>query len=85
MNKWRITWGDNSWTDSDVLGAHLVAVADLLEQDSWTSISPWTGPKSLAAWIVVLVASQGRDLDETIAEVYSAPAADVIAALTTVD
>jgi hypothetical protein len=85
MTHWRITWGHQSWTDRDVNGAHLVAVADLLEQDSWTSISPWTGPKSLAAWIVVLVASQGRELDDALAEVYSAPAADIIAALTTVD
>ena len=85
MNRWRITWGDESWTDSDVNGAHLVAVADLLEQDSWTSISPWTGPKSLAAWLVVLVASKGRDLDDTIAEIYSAPAAQIVAALSTAD
>jgi hypothetical protein len=85
MTYWRITWGDHSWTDSDVSGAHLVAVADLLEQDSWTSISPWTGPKSLAAWIVVLVASQGRELDDALAEVYSAPAAKILAALSTPD
>ena len=83
MNHWRITWGDKSWTDNDVTGAHLVAVADLLEQDSWTSVTPWTGPKALAAWIVVLVASQGRDLDETLAEVYSAPASQLVGELST--
>jgi hypothetical protein len=39
----------------------------------------------LAAWIVVLVASQGRELDDALAEVYSAPAAKILAALSTLD
>lgn len=82
MQPWTITWGDRTWTDQDVTAAHLVAVADLLGADSWTSASPWTGPKALAAWIAVLVAASKGDLDEALAEVYAASGGTLLGALT---
>ena len=84
MNKWTITWDEHKWTDDDVLGAHLVAVADVLGADSWTAISPWTGVKALSAWIVVLLAStNGGDMDEALKNVYGASGAKLVGALAT--
>ncbi len=84
MNKWKITWDEHQWTDDQVLGAHLVAVADLLGGDSWTSISPWSGVKALSAWIVVLLTSvNGGDADEALAEVYGATGAKILGSLAT--
>lgn len=85
MKNWKITWGGHSWTDEDVTAAHLVAVADILGGDSWTSASPWTGPKALAAWVTVLLGIATGDLDEALAEVYSASGARLIGALSNRD
>jgi hypothetical protein len=82
MKPWRITWGDRSWTDEDVTAAHLISVADLLGVDSWETASPWTGPKSLGAWVAVLLASATADLDAAISEVYGASGTKFIGALT---
>lgn len=80
MTPWTITFGDHTWTDEQVTTAHAVAVAELIG-DTWDAVSPWTGPKSLAAWIAVLEAARvgGKDAFETaVVAVYSLP----IAALT---
>lgn len=85
-NSWQIKWDDNTWTDENVLGAHLVAVADLIGADSWTAVSPWTGIKALAAWCVVLLSTtDGYDLDSALTAVYGAPGAKVVGALSTRD
>ena len=86
LQNWKITWGDNSWTDLDVTGAHLVAVADLLGADDWKSTSPWNGPKALAAWCVALISPLHKgDLDKALAEVYGAPGMKLLSALSSRD
>lgn len=82
MKPWKLTWGEQSWTDEDVTAAHLIAVADMLGADSWTSASPWTGPKSLGAWVAVLLASASGDLEAAMTEVYGASGTKFIGALT---
>jgi hypothetical protein len=86
LRNWKITWGDNSWTDLDVTGAHLVAVADLLGADDWKSTSPWNGPKALAAWCVIFVSSLYEgDIDKALTVVYSASAEQLLSALSSRD
>lgn len=80
-NRWVITWGERSWSDEDVTAAHMVAVDDLLGGSSWTSASPWTGPKTLAAWVAVLLGTSTGDLEGAIAEVYAASGAQLVGAL----
>lgn len=81
MKSWKLTWGERSWTDEDVTAAHLIAVAELLGEDAWTSTTPWSGPKALGAWITVLLASATGDLDEAMSDVYGAQGAKFIGAL----
>lgn len=64
MRPFVITWGDRSWTDEQCASAHVIAVADVLGTEGF-EVSPWDGPKQLAAWIAVLLAaSRVSELDE---------------------
>lgn len=72
MKPWTITFDGRSWTDEDASTAYAVAVADLIG-DSWDAVSPWTGPKSLAAWITVLSATSADDLGRALMAVYAMP------------
>ena len=76
-----ITWGERSWTDEDIVGSDLADLT-LLLQGSWEVLDPWAHPVSLMAYIAVLEhRSSGRDMDEVFAEVQSAKAADILAAI----
>lgn len=59
MNKtpWTIQWNGQVFTDAAATAGHVIAVADILEADVGFDVSPWDGPKQLAAWIAVLVAA----------------------------
>lgn len=76
MRDWQITYGDKSWTDRDALVAHVVAVAELIG-DTWDAVSPWSGPRSLAAWVAVLVAADTGNLDQAVRDVYGMPVTDL--------
>lgn len=78
MKAWTITFGEHIWTDEDATTAHLVAVSELLG-DSWESVSPWNGPRSLAAWLAVLLATKSGDLDAAVSAVYAMPVAMLLA------
>lgn len=81
MRDWSITWGEQTWTSEDAKGAHLSIVAELTG-DSWEAISPWSGPRSLQAWIAAFLATEnGGDLPAAIAAVYAAPVGDFVDAL----
>lgn len=83
MTPWKITFGEHVWTDDQVLTAHAVTVAELIG-DTWDVVSPWTGPKSLAAWIAVLeAATVGGDgaLEAAVVAVYRLPIAELAACL----
>lgn len=82
MKDWSITWGENTWTSEQAKGAHLSIVSELTG-DAWDAISPWSGPRSLQAWIVAFLATEnGGDLAAAMAAVYVAPVSDFIDALT---
>lgn len=82
MKRWSIVWGDKTWTHRDARGAHLAMVAEL-SGDAWDSVSPWSGPRALQAWIVAFVATgNGGDLPAALAAVYAAPLDQFIDALT---
>lgn len=82
MKPWTITFEDRTWTDEQASTAHAVAVAELIG-DSWDAVSPWTGPKSLAAWLTVLVASEpGWDLEKALRLVYALPISELGGCLT---
>lgn len=72
MKAWKITWGEHSWTEEDTSSGHLIAVADLLETGAGFDVSPWDGPKQLAAWITVMLATDR-------ARVTTRPVAQVVA------
>lgn len=81
MSTWKITYKDQTWTDSDVTTAHIVSVAELIG-DSWQAMSPWSGPRSLAAWLAVLIAaSRPVDLAVAIMEVYALTPAELAGVL----
>lgn len=90
MKAWKITWGESSWTDEDVSSGHVIAVADLLDAGVGFDVSPWDGPKQLAAWITVMsaadkVRAHGGDIEalvtESMAEVYMSSPSRLLAAL----
>lgn len=83
MNRWKITWRDNTWTSDEMKAAHMLSVAELLGSDQWESVSPLSGPLALGAWLTVLIASgNGGDLAAARDEVYQAPIADIVDSLT---
>lgn len=86
MRPFAITWGEHTWTDVDVLAAHVISVADILGGTGF-DVSPWDGPKQLAAWIAVFRSIEyagddpERAVGRAIAEVYAAPADKLLMAL----
>lgn len=80
MKAWTITFGNKSWTDRQVSTAHAVAVADLVG-DNWDAVSPWTGPRVLAAWLAVLITSDTGDLDASVKAVYALPIDELVGCL----
>jgi len=68
---WTIRFDGHEWSDTDVSTAHAVGVAELIG-DSWDVVSPWTGPRSLAAWVAVLYGTV-VGIDEAFAAVYRMP------------
>lgn len=95
MRAFTITWGDRSWSDEEVVAAHVISVAELLG-DVGFEVSPWDGPRQLAAWIAVMSSidalraeGPGDDIEATTArlvstasrEVYAAPADKLLMAL----
>lgn len=81
MKPWTITYGGHTWTDTNATVLHMVAVAELTD-DSWAAVSPWSGPRQLAAWLAVLLSTVVGDLDQATATVYAMSPTDLAAALT---
>jgi hypothetical protein len=79
--KWLITWGESSWSDSDLTGEHLVLM-QLGVNKGW-SLMPTEGPIQLISTIAALVAvAEQRPFDEVCAEVRKAGAQQLLEALT---
>lgn len=95
MRAFTITWGDRSWSDDEVVAAHVISVAELLG-DVGFEVSPWDGPRQLAAWIAVMSsidalrtegpgddieATSRRLMGEALQAVYAASADKLLMAL----
>lgn len=80
MKPWTIKFRGFEWSDETATTAHLVAVAELIG-DGWDSVSPWNGPRVLAAWVAVLVASDAGDLDAAVNLVYAVPVVELLGCL----
>ena len=80
MKPWTISFRGHEWSSDTVTTAHVVAVAELIG-DGWDSVSPWNGPRVLAAWLAVLVASDAGDLDAAVNLVYAVPAVELLGCL----
>lgn len=84
MKPWIITYGGHTWTDGKATVVHAVAVAELTD-NSWAAMSPWNGPRYLAAWLAVLLAAEVGDLDQATATVYAMTPAELAATLSEPD
>ena len=82
MADWKITWGDQSFTDADLTVGDL-ALASMLAGEGWNSCDPTSGPNACANLIAAVVARRtGRPLQEVSAEVAGTPAIRLLQALT---
>lgn len=84
MKQWQLTWGDVTFTASDVTVADLAAV-DALTGCGW-ECDPTSGP-NVAANLIAVVAARltGRPATDVIVEVGTAPAFALTAALDVVE
>ena len=57
MQPWQIRISGQSWTNDQVVTAHGLAVAGLLDDKHGFAISPWDGFTQLFTWCAVLLAS----------------------------
>lgn len=79
---WKITWGDNSWTESDLLVGHVAAIMQLQGVDDWAFCNALGGPLKLMGVLAVLVGHHTHvPPAEVLAELAAVPAVDLVAAL----
>jgi len=80
-SKWRLTWGELSFSEDDLTGAHLSLIGVALGGDTW-DISPADGPRRLQAVLASFLAvNGGMRLDDACALLASAPAVALVDAL----
>ena len=80
-SRWRLTWGELSFTEDDLTGAHLSLIGVALGEDTW-DISPVDGPRRLQAVLASLIAiAGGLRLDDVVVALAAAPAVALVDAL----
>jgi hypothetical protein len=84
---WRIEYQGATLDESDVTAAHLMMVSELLDGDqSWENTNPMRSPRTLCAWIALVVAQRmQKPLDTVMAFVVSRPLTELVAAVTSID
>ncbi len=81
MKDWTLSWGDNSWSDADLTGAHLSLIAVGTGRDDW-EFSPDAGPVRLLAVLAAFIAvAEHRDYVSVVAELQHASALELVGAL----
>lgn len=79
--KWKLSWGDKSWTEDDLTVGHVVLICQGLGEDTW-EFTPSAGPMKLLAVLAALIAvDQQMDLTEVMAVLGALPAEQLVAAL----
>lgn len=85
-SEWTLTWGEHVWSSADWKIADSLAVRAMLDLSgpaAWQSLSPVTDPQTCVAFLAVAIArTTGVGLDEATAQVFAAPAAALVDALT---
>ena len=85
MMTWQITWGERTWAEDDLLGAHLVLMGIGNGSDDW-DVMPTSGPKRLLSTMAAFISLEdGRDYLEVVNELLAVPAAQLILALDVID
>lgn len=83
---WRIAWRGKTWAEADLTVAHLAAIVETQGDDRWEFINPFGGPLRLLGVLASLIAVDAqRPVAEVLAELRYAPAAELLAALSTTD
>lgn len=78
---WRLTWGELSFSENDLTGAHLTLIGVALGEDTW-DISPADGPRRLQAVLASFVAiAGGLRIDDVVVALAAAPAVALVDAL----
>lgn len=76
--EWTINYKGNSFTLEDVTGEHLFNLSVLLG-DSWTAMTPLTGPMSLMSFVSVMQASKtGQQFNEVFEELKALKAEELL-------
>lgn len=82
---WMIAWGEHTWSEDDLTGAHAALITMISSADDWKLLDPFAGPVTLMQLIAVFVSiAEQRDVLEVMAELGRAPAKVLFAALTLV-
>jgi hypothetical protein len=80
---WRLTFGEQSWSEDDVTVADAVIVSELLEADTWRLMEPNASPRACVAWLSVLLARAGGvSIEEAQLAVMALPFRQLVDALT---
>lgn len=83
---WKITWGDKSWTENDLLVGHVGAIMQLAGVDDWAFCNPLGGPVKLMGVLAALVGADTHvPADQVLMELAHVPAVELAAALSVVD
>ena len=70
--RWRLTWGEGSWTADDLTGRHLLLIVSGLGADTW-DIGPERGPVHLVANLAAFVSlASGASFGEVVAGLMDA-------------
>lgn len=79
--KWKLTWGDRSWTEDDLTVGHMVLICQGLGEDTW-DFTPTAGPMKLLAVLAALIAvDQQTELVGVMALLGALPAVQLVEAL----
>lgn len=78
--RWRLSWGDKSWTEDDLTGAHLSMIVAGVGTDTW-DIDPGAGPCRLMANLAAFLAADRGGYGKALVKVLAAPASVLLGAL----
>jgi hypothetical protein len=81
MASWKITLpSGETFNQATITAGQYNAVAEVLNGGDWATIEPTAGPRSLIAWIAILMASESEDKDVMthLVNVMQSPMVDIV-------
>lgn len=83
--KWKLVWGDRSWTEDDLTVGHMVLICQGLGEDTW-DFTPTAGPLKLLSVLAAMIAvDQQTDLARVMVVLGALPAVRLVEALQVVE